>query len=118
MFSCIILNGMDDGFIENVSFRDVEVTFPGGGTADQAAVHDVPKIAGEYYAIGVPPAHGMYARNVRGLSMSNVRFALATPDARPPVVFDHVEDGSIDGLKVQGEVRMVECKDVLTTPRK
>jgi polygalacturonase len=118
MFSCIILNGMDDGFIENVSFRDVEVTFPGGGTAEQAAVRDVPKIAGEYYAIGIPPAHGMYARNVRGLSMSNVQFALATPDARPPVVFDHVEDGSIDGLKVQGEVRMVECKDVLTTPRK
>jgi polygalacturonase len=115
MFSCIILNGMDEGFIENVSFRDIEVTFPGGGTAEQASA-DVPKIAGEYYQIGIPVAHGMYARNVRGLSMSNVRFALAVPDARPPVVFDHVEDAALDGLRVIGEMRMAGCKDVLITP--
>jgi hypothetical protein len=105
MFSCIILNGMNDGFLENVSFHDIDITFPGGGTPEQAVVRDVPKIAGEYYQIGIPPAHGIYARNVRGLAMSNVRLRLAAPDARPAVVFDHVEDDAIDGLKVDGEIR-------------
>jgi polygalacturonase len=112
MFSCIILNGMDEGFIENVSFHDVEVTFPGGGTAGQGAVRDVPRIAGEYYAIGVPPAHGIYARNVRGLSMDNMRLRLAAPDARPAVVFDHVENATVVGLSTQGELRQFDCHDV------
>src|SRR5262249_36314739 len=117
MFSCIILNGMDAGFIENVSFHDVEVTFPGGGTAEQGAVRDVPKIAGEYYQTGVPPAHGMYARNVRGLSISNVRFALATDDVRPAIVFDHVQDAAVDGLAVvPGSImRFIDSRDVLVT---
>jgi polygalacturonase len=116
MFSCIILNGMNDGFLENISLHDIDVTFPGGGTAEHAAVRDVPKIAGEYYQIGIPPAHALYARNVRGLSMSNVRLRLAAPDARPAVVFDHVQDASVDGLKVEGEVRQYDCEDVLFSP--
>jgi polygalacturonase len=70
IFSCITLNAMDEVFLENISFHDVHVTYPGGGTAEQAAVRDVPKVAGEYYAIGVPPAYGLYARNVKGLTLA------------------------------------------------
>ena len=96
MFSCIILNGMDEGFLENISFNDVHVTFPGGGTTEHAIVRDVPKVASEYYVIGVPPAHGLYARNVRGLTLNNVRFQMATPDSRPAIIFDHITDASIN----------------------
>jgi len=103
MFSCIILNGMGEGFLQNISFNDVHVTFPGGGTAEHAAVRDVPQIAGEYYQIGVPPAYGLFARNVRGLTLNNVRFEVKTSDLRPAVVFDHVEDAAVSGLSAQGE---------------
>jgi hypothetical protein len=119
VFSCIILNGMDKGFLENISFNDVHVTFPGGGTAGQAAVRDVPKIAGEYYAIGAPPAYGMFARNVRGLTMQNVRFQTESPDLRPAVVFDHVSDATLSGLSVEGNadaesvLRFIESQDAL-----
>jgi hypothetical protein len=119
MFSCIILNGMDKGFIENISFNDVHVTFPGGGTVEQAAVRDVPKIAGEYYQIGVPPAYGMFARNVKGLTLQNVQFEMTTPDLRPAMVFDHVEDAALNGFSAQGQkeseslLRFIETRDVL-----
>jgi hypothetical protein len=121
MFSCVILNGMDAGFLENISFNDVHVTFPGGGTAEHAAVRNVPKIAGEYYAIGVPPAHGLFARNVRGLTLNSVRFETAGPDLRPAVVFDHVEDAAVNGFSAQGTkeaealLRFIETRDVLLT---
>ena len=121
MFSCIILNGMNDGWIENVSFTDVHVTFPGGGTAEHAAVRDVPKIASEYYVIGVPPAHALYARNVRGLTLHNVRFQLAAPDQRPAVILDNVSDATLTGLAVQGQpdaesaLRFIDSKDVLVS---
>ncbi len=124
MFSCIILNGMGEGFLQNISFNDVHVTFPGGGTAEHAAVRDVPQIAGEYYQIGVPPAYGLFARNVRGLTLNNVRFEVKTPDLRPAVVFDHVEDAAVSGLSAQGDqkaasvLRFTGARDVLlTAPR-
>jgi hypothetical protein len=108
-----------DEFLQNISFTDVQVTYEGGGTAEEAAVRDVPKLAGEYFELGVPPAYGLYARNVRGLTMQNVRFEVATPDLRPAVVFDHVADASINGLSVQGNpkaeslLRFVDSRDVL-----
>src|SRR5581483_9499395 len=101
VFSCMVLNGMGDAYLENISFSDVHVTFPGGGTVEQGAVRDVPKVAGEYYAIGVPPAYALYARNVRGLTLHNVRFEMADADLRPAVVFDHVTDAAVNGMSVQ-----------------
>ena len=116
--SCIGLNSVD-GVIENIDFNDVHVTFPGGGTAEEAAVRDVPKVIGEYYAAGVFPAYGLYARNVRGLTLNNVRFEVAGAEARPAVVFDHVNDAAVNGLNVQGTkeaesvLRFIETRDVL-----
>ncbi len=99
--SCIGLSAVE-GTIEKITFTDVHVTFPGGGTAEEAAVRDVPKIVGEYYAAGIFPAYALFARSVHGLTLSNVRFEVAGPEARPAVVFDHVSDASINGFNVQG----------------
>jgi hypothetical protein len=121
MFSCIILNGMGEGYLENISFHDVHVRFPGGGTREHAAVRDVPKVAGEYYEIGVPPSYGLFARNVRGLTLANVRFELAAPDARPAMIFDRVEDAAVNGWSAQGDrdaeslARFIDTRDVLVS---
>lgn len=121
IFSCIVLNGMDEGFLENISFNNVHLTYPGGGTAEQAAVRDVPKIAGEYYQIGVPPAYGMYARNVLGLTLHDVRLSQSSPDLRPALVLDNVQDAAINGLTAQGNpeaeslLRFIGSRDVLLT---
>jgi polygalacturonase len=119
IFSCITLNAMDDVFLENISFNNVHITFPGGGTTEQAAVRDVPKVAGEYYQIGIPPAYGMYARNVRGLSLYDVKFAMASPDLRPALILDNVEDVIVNSLSAQGQksaeslLRFINTRDVL-----
>jgi polygalacturonase len=121
IFSCIILNGMEEGFLENISFNDVQVTYPGGGTAEQAATRDVPKIAGEYYAIGVPPAYGLYARNVKGLELHNVKFQAIEAELRPALIMDHVKDAAIHSLCIDGDkdaestLRLIESEDVLLT---
>ena len=119
ILSCITLNAYDENYLENISFSGVHVTFPGGGTAEQAAVRDVPRVAGEYYSMGVPPSYALFARNVRGLTLDNVRFDMAAPDSRPAVVFDHVSDVAVNGLSVQGSpdaesvLRFIAAQDVL-----
>lgn len=98
---CIVLNGVGEDFLENVSFQDVHVTFEGGGTTEEAN-REIPKMAGEYFEIGTPPAYGMFARNVRGLTLSNVRFELKSDDQRPAMAFENVSDAAINGLAAHG----------------
>jgi hypothetical protein len=118
--SCIVLNGVGEEHLEEISFTDVHVTYEGGATAEEAAaVHDVPQKAGEYFELGVLPAYGLYARNVRGLTLDNVRFQVTQPDLRPAIVLDHVQDAAATGLAVQGNaqaqatLRFIESRDVL-----
>jgi len=120
---CIVLNGLPGAHLEGISFHDVHVTYTGGGTAEEAQ-REVPQVAGEYFEIGTPPAYGFYARNVRGLNLTNVRFDVETPDLRPGLLMDHAADVAVNGLSVQGSqearslLRVVETQDVLiTAPR-
>jgi polygalacturonase len=124
--SCITLNAMGDHYLENISFTDVHVKYAGGGTAAQAGKRDVPKVAAEYFGVwdtvpGGPPAYGLYARNVKGLTLQNVRLEFEAEDARPAVVFDHVQDAAINGLSIQGSMtaasvlRITNSKDLLFT---
>ena len=118
--TCVVLNGVGDEFLENISLQDVHVTYEGGGTAEEAG-REVPQMAGEYFETGTPPAYGLYARNVRGLTLNNVRFEVAAPDLRPAVVFDHVADASVNGLAAQGDpragalLRFIDTRDALLT---
>lgn len=124
--SCITLNAMGDHYLENISFTDVHVKYAGGGTEAQAGKRDIPKVAAEYFGVwdiapGGPPAYGLYARNVKGLTLQNVRFEFEADDARPAIVLDNVKDAAINGLSVQGSMsaesllRVVNSKDLLFT---
>jgi hypothetical protein len=124
--SCITLNGLDGVWIENVTFNDVHVTYAGGGSAQLAAKRNVPQTTREYFGVWGeepvgPPAYGLYARNVKGLTLNNVRFTVQEADLRPAVVFDSVQDAAIHGLSAQGNpaaesvLRFTRVKDVLLT---
>jgi polygalacturonase len=122
--TCIVLNGAAGMHLENISLNDVHITYGGGGTAEDAAIRDVPQTAGEYFELGRIPAYGLWARNVRGLTLNNVRFDVQQPDVRPAVIFDHVEDASVTALSAQGNpqaestLRFVDSQDVLvSSPR-
>jgi polygalacturonase len=118
IFSCISLNGVAPACLQDISFNDVHVVFPGGGTLEQGANRNVPQIADEYFRNGILPAYALFARGVHGLTLNNVRFEMETPDLRPAVVFDHVIDAAVTGLNVQGQtkaesvLRFIESQDV------
>ena len=127
--SCITLNGLDGCWIENVTFDDVQVAYAGGGTAELAAKRNIPQISREYFGVWSeepfgPPAYGLYARRVKGLTLHNVRFTVSAPDLRPAIVLDDVQDVAVHALSVQGNpeaesvLRFSNVKDVLvSTPR-
>jgi hypothetical protein len=122
--SCISLNAWDENYIENISFTDVHIKYAGGGSTEQAAKRDIPKVAAEYFGVwdpepGGPPCYGLYARNVKNLTLQNVRFEYEKEDARPAIIFDNVQDASLTGVSAQGNkndnalMRFINSKDVL-----
>jgi hypothetical protein len=120
--TCINLTAVDGQFIDSVAFSNIHITFPGGGSSEEAANRKVPQTSGnEYFQFGALPAYGMYARNVRGLRIENARFDVATPDRRPALVFDHVEDGAVNGFSAQGNLqaesllRFTDTREALLT---
>ena len=52
--------------------------------------------------IGVMPAYGLFARHVRDLELSNIRFEFEQPDLRPAISCVDVDDLRIDNLRAAG----------------
>ena len=94
------ITGLPGHPIENVTLRDVSLSFDGGGTRQDAAraVPELPEKYPECTMFGVLPAYGLYCRHVAGLKMSNVQLRFAAADLRPAVVCDDVQRVAIDGL--------------------
>jgi hypothetical protein len=52
--------------------------------------------------------------------LTDIRFEVAAPDLRPAMVFDHVEDATVNGLAAQGNahaelLRFSDSRDVLVS---
>ncbi|HUO09374.1 MAG TPA: glycosyl hydrolase family 28 protein [Phycisphaerae bacterium] len=123
-FSAIVINAVNDAIVENISFDNIHLTFGGGGTAEMGARRDVPQISGEYFALGPIPAYGFYARNAKGLTLTNIRLQVASAELRPAIILENVHDAAISGLAAAGNegaeslMRMSNCSDILvTSPR-
>jgi Right handed beta helix region/Putative Ig domain len=73
----------------------------GGWTPDPYNIPEMPREYPEPSNFGVLPAYGLYARHVRGLTLSNISFSTTLEDERPAVVLDDVETGALRGVKAQ-----------------
>jgi hypothetical protein len=95
----IILTGMPNHPLENITLHNINLRCGGGGDKADARrqlnelTPDV--LEGhwpEYRCLGgAPPAFGLYARHVRGLTTSHLNFHTVHPDDRPSVVEIDVE---------------------------
>ena len=89
----------------DITFSNLDVSFPGGGTAAEAARRIVPDLERDYpefFIFGVLPAYGLYVHHAQGITLNNVRFHLEAEDLRPAVVCDDVQNLELTGLKADG----------------
>ena len=104
--SCISVTGVPGYFVENITFSGIRITFPGGGDHDDAH-RIVPELRDhypEYHMFGTLPAYGMYLRHAKGITLENVTFDVASPDLRPALVCDDVEDLELANFRAAGNV--------------
>ncbi|KQN01468.1 glycoside hydrolase [Sphingobium sp. Leaf26] len=87
--------------IEDVSFSNVHVRSAGGGSAADAAraIPERPASSLEPSFMGAFPAHGLFVRHARNISLRDVSFDVEAADARPAILFDDVQGAMVDGLR-------------------
>ncbi|RMF42371.1 MAG: glycoside hydrolase family 28 protein [Planctomycetota bacterium] len=88
----IMITGIPGHCVEDVELKDIMISFPGGGTTDDAR-REVPEDIARYpeqFFFGVLPAWGAYLRHARNIVFENVELSTRKPDARQRIVLDDV----------------------------
>lgn len=119
MKSCINLCGVPGFFIENISFAGLRLTFPGGGSQEDSR-REVPELRDrypEYHMFGVLPAYGIYLRHAKGLTFEDITLDTASPDLRPALVGEDVEDLELSTFRAAGSgpepvIRLQDARQV------
>lgn len=91
-----------------ITFSNIDISFPGGGTGEEGARRNVPDLERDYpecYIFGVLPAYGLYVHHATGLTLNNVQFHLGSEDVRPAIVCDDLQDLELTGFKAEGNVK-------------
>jgi polygalacturonase len=108
--------GQPDAIIENVTLKNIEIHYPGGGNPSFAKVgldelDKVPEMAASYPEFSMfkeLPAWGFYIRHARGITFENVSLTCGKKDYRTAVVLDDVTGTKIKTLKINEPVNRKE----------
>lgn len=101
--------GLPDAMITNITLKNVEIRYPGGGNTSYAKVgldqlDKVPEKTSnypEFSMFGELPAWGLYVRHARNIQVSNLSLIAEKKDYRTAVVLDDVHQSSFSGLNVK-----------------
>ncbi|MBT6007042.1 MAG: glycoside hydrolase, partial [Prolixibacteraceae bacterium] len=101
--------GMSDAKICNVTLKNIEIFYPGGGNPKYAKVgldelDKVPEIPANYPEFSMfkeLPAWGFYIRHAKGITFENVKLTCEKEDYRTAIVLDNVHGASFKSLKVE-----------------
>lgn len=100
--------GMPDALIENVTLKNIEIHYPGGGNHSFAKIginelDKVPEMAASYPEFSMfkeLPAWGFYIRHAKGITFENVTLVCEKKDYRMAVILDDVTGAKFKTLKV------------------
>ena len=97
------ITGLPDLRPQEITLRNVDLLYKGGGRAKDAAekiTEEYPtRYPAPYYVFHTMfPAYGFYLRHADGIRFENVRLQVADPEeARPPIVADDANYEMVGG---------------------
>jgi pectate lyase len=100
--------GMPDARIENVTLRNIEIHYPGGGNANFAKIDldkldSIPEVLAKYPEFSMfreLPAWGFYIRHAKNITFENVTMICEKKDFRTAVVLNDVQGATFKALTI------------------
>ncbi len=92
------ITGIPGYYAENITLENITINFPGGeaAVAPGFSVPENETVRPNCDALGETiPAHGLFVRHVKNISMNNVCFNANTPDQRPALVTEDVIESEL-----------------------
>jgi hypothetical protein len=121
----IIIVGLPDALISNVSLKNISFTHAGGGKQEYANVpldklNLIPELPAQYPEFSMfkeLPAWAIFAKHATNLQFSDLTMVCLRKDFRVPVVLDNVSNSTFSGLKItqQGKKKDIyqnNCKGI------
>ena len=106
--SGIFITGISDSKIENLTLENIQIDLAGGGATEhvRAKVEEKPEVYPEINRFGPTlPAYGAFIRHAKNLVLKNVTFTTESPDLRPAIVCQDVQDLACNGLTIPGNLK-------------
>jgi Glycosyl hydrolases family 28 len=101
--SGILITGVPDHYITNLTLQNIEISLAGGGLAEHTR-QQVPEAVDKYPEVKtfgpLVPAYGIWARHVKGLKLINITFHLDSNDVRPAFICEDGKDIELTGWKI------------------
>ncbi len=98
-------DGRNTGYVENISFTNVNMIVKGGHPCDDANASP-PEIGVGRYNVGdlkVQPAFGFWFRHARNVVLDGCSLATERPDGRYAICFDNTDVARVRGLSVKAD---------------
>ncbi len=117
--SPIIIAGLPGQYIEDVTFSNFDISYPGGGSKFMAFValdklDNIPEVPANYPEFSMfkeVPAWGIYVRHAKNINFSNINLKAEKKDYRLPIVMDDVHNALLKKIKFE----QIEQKKLLYT---
>ncbi len=112
-----IITGIPGHDVENLTLRDVRITFEGDGRLPDAN-RQVAELETEYpsaWKFGRLPAYGLYIRHANGVTLDNVQLDWEKADYRPALICNDVRNLNVNNLQptaIAGGCETIRLNDV------
>ncbi len=116
--------------INDVTFNNIKINYPGGGNALFAnasldrldSIPEIPEKYPDFSMFKELPAWGIYIRHAKGLQFSNITLNAAKKDYRSPIVLHDVHQSQFLGINVDApgqtnqkkNIHMYKSSDIVT----
>lgn len=96
--SGVLMTGIPGHQIENIMMKDIDITFPGGGTFQDSLNRPEEQVGNypEASYFGVLPAYAFYIRHARNINLSNIRVRTKEPDHRKALIAEDLENSLVN----------------------
>ncbi|MGY4385749.1 polygalacturonase [Pedobacter sp. UYP24] len=106
----VVIAGMADQMIANITLKNIVIKFPGGAEKSLAKVSisnmkDIPEKPDsypEYSMFGELPSWGVYIRHARNVTFTGLSLSVGKSDFRTAIVLDDVHKASFKKVNVKG----------------